>query len=177
MIKIFWERWIFLILSLFIVIMDQLSKNLIVHFLAKGQIIRVLDGTLLWIQHIYNPGMAFGIRIFPPVFLAIVSFVAIVGMIIFLFTSTSMSKGFAIPLACILGGAVGNFIDRIVLGEVLDFISVDFPDFIFHRFPTFNVADSAVSIGVVLLLRFSIFNNPDKAIDPINSESDEHPES
>jgi signal peptidase II len=52
----------------------------------------------------------------------------------------------------ILGGAVGNFIDRMRMQMVVDFIDCDFPDFIMTRFPTFNVADSFVTVGVALVI-------------------------
>jgi signal peptidase II len=52
----------------------------------------------------------------------------------------------------VFSGAIGNFIDRMRLQKVIDFIDCDLPDFIMPRFPTFNVADSFVTVGVVLLL-------------------------
>ena len=55
-------------------------------------------------------------------------------------------------MVMILGGAVGNFIDRMRLSMVVDFIDCDFPDFIMTRFPTFNVADSFVTVGVAVVI-------------------------
>jgi signal peptidase II len=57
----------------------------------------------------------------------------------------------------ILGGAVGNFIDRMRLSMVVDFIDCDFPDFIMTRFPTYNVADSFVTVGVAVVILSPVF--------------------
>ena len=57
----------------------------------------------------------------------------------------------------ILGGAIGNFIDRMRLSMVVDFIDCDFPDFIMMRFPTFNVADSFVTVGVAVVILSPVF--------------------
>ena len=57
----------------------------------------------------------------------------------------------------VLGGALGNLIDRVLFGPVTDFFSMDFPDFIMERFPVFNIADSSIFIGVVLLIIDMLF--------------------
>jgi signal peptidase II len=57
----------------------------------------------------------------------------------------------------ILGGALGNLIDRVLFGPVTDFFSMDFPDFIMERFPVFNIADSSIFIGVVLMIIDMLF--------------------
>lgn len=71
-------------------------------------------------------------------------------------------------LGAILGGAIGNTYDRIVYGYVIDFVDVDFPNWIMDRFAVFNVADAAVSVGVTVLLLLLIFQKP--APEPDKSE-------
>lgn len=62
-----------------------------------------------------------------------------------------------ILLGSIMGGAIGNTIDRLFLGHVVDFIDVDLPDWMMERWPVFNIADSAVSVGVTLLIITLLF--------------------
>ena len=134
-----------------ITLIDRLSKLAIIEWLPQGREIHLFDGDLIWIQHVLNPGMAFGMRLLPPLALAIVSAIAVIGLVYYILKFPQLPPNQGVPLALILGGAAGNMIDRIVYGKVVDFISIDFPDFIMHRWPTFNVADSAVLIGVFTL--------------------------
>ena len=136
---------------------DRLSKLAIMQWLPQGREIHLFDGDLIWIQHVLNPGMAFGMRLLPPIALAIVSAVAVIVLIYYILKIPQLPVNQGVPLALILGGAAGNMIDRIVYGKVVDFISIDFPDFIMHRWPTFNVADSAVLIGVFTLALSTYF--------------------
>ncbi len=156
---IYRNRWTYLLIALIIVALDQITKQLIIHYLPLGEQIRLFDGNLLWIQHVMNPGMAFGIRILPPVILAIISAFAACVLIAYLFLSPYSHGGQGFSLGLIIGGAIGNLIDRISIGKVIDFISVDFPDAIMIRWPTFNVADSSVSVGVTLLIIFSFLQD------------------
>ena len=151
-------RWKFLIISLAIVILDQITKRMIVEWLPLGQEIRLFNNDLIRIQHVLNPGMAFGLRFFPRAILILASSLAGIGLAIYLLRTRYLPRWQALPLAIIIGGAIGNLIDRIFVGQVVDFVSVDFPDFIMSRFPTFNVADSAVSVGVTALILFSLFD-------------------
>ena len=127
-------------------------------------------GEFLRFTFIENPGMAFGIDVGGKLFLTIFSIVASVGIFFYLFKIRTESFVIRFALALILGGAIGNLIDRVFYGvifgesslfygKVVDFIDVDFfnLDFVgihLNRFPVFNLADSAVSIGVVMLLVF-----------------------
>jgi len=150
-------RFFLLLISGIVTIVDRLSKLAIIHWLPQGREIHLFDGELIWIQHVLNPGMAFGMRLLPPLALAIVSAVAVLGLIYYILKFPQLPVNQGVPLALILGGAAGNMIDRIVYGKVVDFISIDFPDFIMHRWPTFNVADSAVLIGVFTLALTTFF--------------------
>jgi signal peptidase II len=127
-------------------------------------------GDYLRLTFIENPGMAFGIDVGGKLFLTIFSIVASVGIFFYLYKIRGESLVIRLALALILGGAIGNLIDRVFYGvlfgesslfygKVVDFIDVDFFNLDFlgmhlSRFPVFNLADSAVSIGVVMLLVF-----------------------
>jgi signal peptidase II len=181
--------------SLFIVIADQISKILVkgiaIPFLGihidgmnYAESIRVF-GDYVKVTFVENPGMAFGIEVGESsrLLLSLFSLIASVGIIIYLFKIKEEKFIVRLSLAFILGGAVGNLIDRafygifydyapLFYGRVVDFIHVDFFDFSlfghrFNSFPIFNVADSSVTIGVILLLIFHRKLEPEKEL---NSE-------
>jgi signal peptidase II len=134
-----------------------------------GQKIPVL-GDFFRLTFIENPGLAFGIDIDSTLklIISVFSLVASVGLIIYLYVVRNEKLGFRISLALILGGAIGNFIDRafygliygyapLFYGKVVDFLDFDFFNLTlfgrsYDRFAIFNVADSAVTIGIFLLL-------------------------
>ncbi len=111
-------------------------------------------GDILRFTFIKNPGMAFGIQIGNRMFFTIFASIASIVILIYLFRLKPEHHWTRFALASILGGAVGNLIDRIVYKEVIDFI-----DLRFIRWPVFNVADIAVTIGMVILIVFVIFDN------------------
>lgn len=147
------DGW-FLALAAAIVGLDQLTKWIIRGWLERGEAY-----SLIWplkIVHVTNSGAAFGMFQGAGPLLVITSVVGMVAILVYLF-----NPGFAHPLmrlglAFMLGGAVGNLIDRVAEGRVVDFVKVP-------NFPAFNVADSAITIGVVLLLWALMF---DTAPDP-----------
>ena len=165
-------------LSIFIVLADQVSKLFIkgaslpwlgVHFegYRYGASVPII-GDLVRLTYIENPGMAFGIDIGGKLFFSIFSVVASIGILVYLIRARNEGLAFRISLALILGGAVGNLIDRVFYGvlfqdaplfygRVVDFIDVDFFNvnlFGYHlsRWPVFNIADAAVTVGVLLML-------------------------
>ena len=87
--------------------------------------------------------------------LIIISTVAII-LIVYL-SAKSKNKLEIFSFALILGGAIGNLIDRIFIGSVTDFIWCDFPDVIMTRWPIFNLADSSIVIAIVLMIASTIF--------------------
>ncbi|MCQ2121138.1 MAG: signal peptidase II [Fibrobacter sp.] len=108
---------------------------------------------------VFNKGAAFSSRpqdllpFLPPVvFFILISVVAAVVLFIFYRSIDKRDYLSRIGVVMILGGAVGNFIDRMRLQMVVDFIDCDLPDFIMTRFPTFNVADSFVTVGVAFVV-------------------------
>jgi signal peptidase II len=116
-------------------------------------------GELVRFQLVFNKGAAFSSRpqdlmpFLPPwLFFLLISIVAAVALAWFYKSIDKRDYLSRLGVVMILGGAVGNFIDRMRMQQVVDFIDCDFPDFIMTRFPTFNVADSFVTVGVALVI-------------------------
>lgn len=149
--RINFKNILWLFLSILIIAADQLSKFFIVSNFQLGDSIKIIDG-FLYITHTRNTGAAWGIFGEHTEYLAIFSVVATIALIILLLY---IKRAFgAFSLALIIGGAVGNAIDRIRLGWVVDFIDA----YIFgYDFPAFNVADSAITAGVFLLIIYMLF--------------------
>lgn len=171
-----------LYLTLTIVIADQISKfyikgisipflNFKFEGMYLGESISVI-GDFFKITFTENPGIAFG---FDPgsdfkLFISVFSLIASIGLLIYLFTVRNKSISLKIAIALILGGAIGNVIDRmfygliydyapLFYGKVVDFFDFDFFNFSifgrsYDRWPIFNIADAAVSVGVLILLFF-----------------------
>jgi signal peptidase II len=167
-----------LLVSLLIVVVDQLSKlrvkglwvpSLGIEWtgLPYGRSINVL-GDFFRLTYIENPGMAFGFDFGWKPFFSMLSIAASIAILVFLYAHRDERWPFRLSLALILGGAIGNLIDRVFYGviwgtgglfqgRVVDFLDVDFFDvalFGLHitRWPVFNVADTAVTIGVIMML-------------------------
>lgn len=141
-------------------LLDQIAKALATRYLADAGIVRLFGGDLVWLVYVLNPGSAFGMRFLPPLLLMMIAVATAVGLGYFLITRPLQPLFQGLPLALIMGGAAGNMVDRIRLGEVVDFVSVDMPDFLMDRWPVFNVADAAVSVGIVLLMIASFLKPP-----------------
>jgi signal peptidase II len=141
-----------------IVIFDQVTKWYIIQNLSLHDVYQVIPGCFNLVQ-VHNPGSAFGLfadhhSLFRTVFLLSASVVALC-LILYLHHNTpgefaTLSIGFAL----IFGGAIGNIIDRIRLGYVIDFIDVHIG--VFH-WPAFNVADSAITIGMLIFAFYMLF--------------------
>jgi signal peptidase II len=151
------SRWAALplyLIAMGIVLLDQASKFAVVHTMRLGQSIPIIPG-LFNLSYVLNPGAAFGILAshspsFRSPFFVGVSLLAI-GLIIYYYhrylPEPTRLPGAALGL--ILGGAVGNLIDRVRVGMVIDFLDVYVSE---SHWPAFNVADAAISIGVCLML-------------------------
>jgi signal peptidase II len=130
----------------FAVVLDQWTKRLAVEHLAYGPPVQVV-GELVQLTFTRNSGIAFGLlagRNFP---LYVFSIVAAAAVVVLFMRHAQLSLARHLSLALILGGAVGNLIDRVTTGEVVDFILLSWRG---HDFPVFNVADLAVTSGVAL---------------------------
>ncbi len=168
--------------SVLVVIVDQITKLIVKGFsipslnitfdgMYLGQMIPIW-GDFFRLTFVENPGMAFG---YDPgssfkLIISIFSLVASIGLIFYLYAIRNKSFSLRFAIALILGGAVGNLIDRtfygvfynyapLFYGKVVDFFDFDFFDFTlfgrsYDRWPVFNIADAAVSIGVLVLILF-----------------------
>lgn len=130
-------------ISLLVVMLDQLTKYIISKALNLSESISLIRN-VLEITYIRNTGAGFGILQGSNTILIFTSLI-IIGIILFYLDKILKEKPTYIPVALILGGAIGNLIDRIFLGHVIDFIY-------FRFWPAFNVADSCISIGAVWLI-------------------------
>lgn len=139
--------------SLIVVLLDQVTKFGVSNSMNQGESIGVW-GNILRITYIKNPGMAFGIQIGNKLFFTIFALIASIVILIYLFRLKPEHFLPRLALASILGGAIGNLIDRFVSGKVIDFIDIRI-----IRWPIFNVADIAVTIGMILLIAYVIFDN------------------
>jgi signal peptidase II len=135
-----------LIVALFVVVCDQVSKALVVAQMYPGERIEIFS--LLSLERTSNSGIAFGLAGHVPSLLLILVAAAIVVVLLLLGTQMKW-RGSSIAIGLILGGALGNLLDRIFRGSVVDFI--DLP-----HWPTFNLADVAITVGVALLILGSL---------------------
>lgn len=146
-----------------IIVVDQITKVLISNFMPEHQSVSVIPG-LFNITHIRNPGGAFGLLAEASPFLRNLMFLFIsslaVGLIFWFYKKTPPSHPIlASGFALIFGGAIGNLIDRIRFGKVVDFL--DFFVGNLH-WPAFNIADSAISIGIgIFALHLLLKKMPD----------------
>ncbi len=138
---------------------DQVTKQLVVANLAFGDRLDII-GSLAQLWHVRNTGAAFSILpgatwLFIPVT------IAAIGMVVYFHrTLRDASPWLQVILGAILAGALGNLTDRVRLGYVIDFMSLGFGT---TRFPTFNVADSAVVLGIGALVVYLTFFAPSPA--------------
>jgi signal peptidase II len=144
-------QWRWLWLTFGVIVLDQLTKSMAKYYLSS------LSSTqeFFWLNFVlvHNSGSAFGflnnqsgwqLWLFVGIALAIS-----VGILVWLWRASGMHHYTAAALSLILGGALGNLYDRLVYGYVIDFIDVHFGEW---HWPAFNIADSAITIGVLLLL-------------------------
>lgn len=133
-------------------VLDRLTKSIVTATVPYGTEVRVA-GDLVSIINVRNSGAAFGFSPVGPWFFLLASLVVSIGLVIYVMRQPGDLRVDAI-LGLILGGALGNAIDRVINGGgVTDFINV-------HFWPVFNVADSAISIGVVLLIVGYLLRRP-----------------
>ncbi len=162
---------LYLGISLLVVAADQISKLLIQSHLFYNQSVSVI-GDILNFHFIYNRGGAMGTSIGPSWIYTILTLFALF-FIIRYFTSPQSDGALAkFSLSLILGGAVGNLIDRLRMGKVVDFIDVGIPGTNIRWF-TFNIADAAITVGLILFAITILFHKK-----PSEDGADDHlPES
>ncbi len=144
-------------MTLIILVADQLTKLLIranFKLYESKPILASIFGDTFMLTYVKNDGAAFSLSPFGPlgnrIFFVVVGLIAI-AFIIYLMRQAE-HRIQIIAFGLVIGGALGNMIDRILVGMVTDFVDCDFPDFIMQRFPVFNVADSAIFIAMVLII-------------------------
>jgi len=143
-------------IALCVIIADHAAKWLVSTYMKIGQEIPLIPG-VLGLASIRNRGAAFGIFQGQITFFIIATTVVLIGIMIYLPKAHREKTILRYGLALILGGALGNFIDRVFKGEVVDMIQVHF-----LHFPVFNVADSFLCIGVIIVMIHSLKESRDK---------------
>ena len=148
-------------LSFTVIIIDQITKYFAVEKLALHEVKSIYEGFNLIL--IYNEGAAFSFLSdaggWQRWFLIGVSCVVCVFIVVWMYQSISKSKCLLAGLSLILGGALGNLWDRLSLGYVVDFIEVYYEDL---YWPAFNISDSAITIGAILLILDIFLKEPSK---------------
>lgn len=141
------------IIALFVILLDQWTKWLIVKNMEIGESIEIINGFLYITSH-RNKGAAWGILQNQMVFFYIITVIVVIAIIYYMQKYAKQHVMLGAALSLMLGGAIGNFIDRLFRKEVVDFIHT----YIFqYNFPIFNIADSALTIGVFLLFLYFLF--------------------
>ena len=146
-----------LFITALIITADQISKSLIKSTMTLYDVIPVIPG-FFQLNYISNKGMAFGINL--PVgisFFSGISLIITCFLVWILWCERKNNLLMRISLALILGGAIGNLIDRILFGEVVDFFDFMIGDFHWY---IFNIADSAVTVGIISMLFYSFLFKP-----------------
>jgi len=162
-------------ITIAVLILDQLTKYLARIYLEPVHSVSII-GNFFRLTYVENPGIAFGIRIENKIFFAILSILAVVVIIYYVLTlrDRPVLQG---AFALILGGAFGNLLDRFIYGRVVDFMDFNFfnvnlPSFKFlffsfngysmNRWPVFNVADMAVSLGMIIIIITALVDDKPK---------------
>lgn len=143
----------FYAVALGVILLDQSSKLLIQATIPFGHSIPIIPG-IFAIVHVLNPGAAFGFLASRPAsfrnpFFIGISLVAIVFIVLYRHRELEDRSLPSFALSLILGGAIGNLVDRLRVGMVIDFLDVHYYQ---YHWPAFNVADSCITIGVSLML-------------------------
>jgi signal peptidase II len=166
------KHWLWLSLS--ILLLDQATKWLVLLWMTPYQPLELMPNINLTLM--FNTGAAFSVLAdaggWQRWLLAGFALVITAVLVVWLVRLRPHEHMLAVGLALIIGGAVGNLIDRVLFGHVVDFVQVYLPFVplaIFNPWPAFNVADSAISIGVVLLLIQSF--RPEPPADSVGSEA------
>lgn len=142
--------YIYYLVAIIIVAIDQWTKWLVVKNMEIGERIILADPTFALLSH-RNRGAAWGMLEGQMWLFTIVTVVVITGILYYFHKEAKGKPLFQLSLMILLGGAIGNFIDRLSKGEVVDFIDVLIP-ILNYDFPIFNIADAALTIGVALVI-------------------------
>jgi len=161
--KFYQKPWFWYVTSIVVVLLDQVSKHAILASYNEGEVLQLtsfFDFTLR-----YNSGAAFSFLAdaggWQKWFFGGIAFVASVLLSMWIYRSAFKKPLEAFALSFILGGALGNLYDRIVLGHVVDFIQVHYQNS--YYFPAFNLADSAITLGAAIIIFDMLFSKEKKS--------------
>ena len=132
-------------------VLDRITKSIVGSQIAYGTEIPVI-GNLVGITNVRNSGAAFGFAPAGATLFLLASIIVAIGLVVYVLRNPGTTWNDAV-LGLILGGTIGNGFDRVFFGTVTDFVN-------FHFWPVFNMADSAISIGVVLLVLTYLIRKP-----------------
>jgi signal peptidase II len=158
-----------------VVALDQATKLWILDYLADRPTVSVL-GNFFRLTLVYNFGGAMGTQLGPSIYYLIMALVVLPIVLLYIYRHRT-ERIIALPLSFIAGGAIGNMIDRIYLGKVVDFLDFDIPNidflgFTLNRFWAFNVADAAITCSIAfLIVRLMFFHH-----EPASAEQGERPD-
>jgi signal peptidase II len=146
-------RRVYLLVTAGIVVADQITKRLVAKTIELHDSHEIIPG-LASLTHVRNRGAAFGFLSnaelhYQSLLFSLLSLVALLAIAAYAYKLPASQKWTQVALALIMGGAVGNLVDRMFHGFVIDFVDVYWRA---HHWPAFNVADSCISIGVVMLV-------------------------
>ena len=167
-----------LILCLLLAVLDQVTKELVIYFIPKFSLVTIIPG-FFDLTYITNPGAAWGLFANKGLMLISISFFVMIGMILFYrFLTEGWSERYY-AIAMIISGILGNSYDRIFRssygklcdGQVVDFLSFHIGDISWAVWPSFNVADSAICVGVGIFI-LSNFLRPEKTKNGAKNESE-----
>ena len=152
MIKTFINKYYAFFVAIIVLLADQTVKNIISQNMLLNENF-IIFNNILSVTKIYNTGAAFGIFENKALFLAVFSIFVIILISVYLVRKyKSLNFINTVGWGLVLGGTIGNFIDRLSLGYVLDFIRLDFVNF-----PIFNIADLCINCGAALLITYILF--------------------
>lgn len=137
-----------IIISIILLCIDQISKLLVVNLLTKTDSMTIIKN-FFYLTYINNDGAAFSILVGKRIFLILIAVLVIVMLIRYIKKNNIQNKLELVSISLIIGGSLGNLMDRVIRGYVIDFL--DFKIFNYN-FPIFNLADTFIVIGVILLL-------------------------
>ncbi len=146
------KTMLFFIISGAVVLFDQIAKMLVRHLLTEGRSVKVI-GNLVYFTYVRNKGAAFGIFQGARWILALISFAMAIFMLFELkfFVDNNL---LLVGSALLFGGIIGNLIDRVFMGYVTDFIDL-------RVWPVFNIADTCIDIGLLIILVYFVFYGKD----------------
>lgn len=151
------SRWLLLSWMLGFALLDQLSKFLAQAFLTPGNSLPLIPG-IFQLTLAYNTGAAFSMFNNQPQLLSVFTSFLFLALLIYGLSRSRFAKGELLAMALILGGALGNLTDRLLTGKVTDYFDV-----IAIHYPVFNIADSFIFVGVLLMASVLLKSQPNEA--------------